>query len=54
MNFFENKKIYKKVIISALIVILFGFAFSGNVHAAKDGIGRKIIKSSNIFGSSYL
>ena len=53
MSFFENRKIYKKIIISVLIVIFLGFIFSGNVHAAKDGLGRKTIKASSILVISY-
>lgn len=50
MKFFENKKIFQKIIIAIVTVILFAFVFSGKVHATDDdGLGRKIIKACSKF-----
>lgn len=55
MKFFENKKIFQKIIIAIVTVILFAFVFSGKVHATDDdGLGRKIVKTcGELIASSW-
>ena len=39
MKFFENKKIWKKVVIMLLLIIFFQFGFATPVKAGDDGNG---------------
>ncbi len=50
MRFFENKKIFQKMIIAILIVTLSMFVFSSKVKAkADEGNSRKIIETGCSF-----
>lgn len=39
MKFFENKKIWKKVVIMLLLIIFFQFGFATPVHADDEDYG---------------
>lgn len=43
MKFFENKKIWKKIVIMLLMVLLFQFGFATPVKAADEGNGGILI-----------
>ena len=44
MEIFTNTKIWKKIAISLVCIILFQFSFVKPVRAANDGIGGKLME----------
>lgn len=43
MRIFENKVIFKKIVIVILIILISSFCFSGKVKAKDDGLGGKLL-----------
>lgn len=43
MKIFENKSIFKKIVIILLMILITSFCFSGKVKASDDGVGGKLL-----------
>ena len=44
MKIFENKKLFKKIVMIMVLIVIVSFTFSGNVQAKNEGIGGKLLK----------